>query len=76
MIDEIQKIDNWSEMVKREWDEDTGESVNLKVVLLGSSRLLLKRGLTESLAGRFELIRLGHWSYREMHDAFGVGVEE
>ena len=76
VIDEIQKIDNWSEMVKREWDEDTGESVNLKVVLLGSSRLLLKRGLTESLAGRFELIRLGHWSYREMHDAFGVGVEE
>lgn len=76
VIDEIQKIDNWSEMVKREWDEDTREAVNLKVVLLGSSRLLLKRGLTESLAGRFELIRLGHWSYREMHDAFGVGVEE
>ena len=76
VIDEIQKIDNWSEMVKREWDEDTREAVNLKVVLLGSSRLLLKRGLTESLAGRFELIRLGHWSCREMHDAFGVGVEE
>ncbi len=76
VIDEIQKIDNWSEMVKREWDEDTREAVNLKVVLLGSSRLLLKRGITESLAGRFELIRLGHWSYREMHDAFGVGVEE
>ena len=76
VIDEIQKIDNWSEMVKREWDEDTREAVNLKVVLLGSSRLLLKRGLTESLAGRFELIRLDHWSYREMHDAFGVGVEE
>ena len=37
VIDEIQKIDNWSEMVKREWDEDTGESVNLKVVLLGLS---------------------------------------
>ena len=66
VIDEIQKIDNWSEMVKREWDEDTRGQVNLKVVLLGSSRLLLKRGLTESLAGRFELIRLGHWSYQEM----------
>lgn len=76
VIDEIQKIANWSEMVKREWDEDTRKHVNLKVVLLGSSRLLLKRGLTESLAGRFELIRLGHWSYQEMHDAFGVTLDE
>lgn len=76
VIDEIQKIDNWSEVVKREWDEDTHKHVNLKVVLLGSSRLLLKRGLTESLAGRFELIRLGHWSYQEMHDAFGVTLDE
>ena len=64
VIDEIQKIDNWSEVVKKEWDEDTRKHVNLKVVLLGSSRLLLKRGLTESLAGRFELIRIGHWSYQ------------
>ena len=76
VIDEIQKIDNWSEVVKREWDADTHKRVNLKVVLLGSSRLLLKRGLTESLAGRFELIRLGHWSYKEMHDAFGVTLDE
>lgn len=76
VIDEIQKIDNWSEVVKREWDEDTRKRVNLKVVLLGSSRLLLKKGLTESLAGRFELIRLGHWSLREMQDAFGVTVDQ
>ena len=76
VIDEIQKIDNWSEVVKREWDEDTRKHLNLKVVLLGSSRPLLKRGLTESLAGRFELIRLGHWSYQEMHDAFGVTLDE
>ena len=76
VIDEIQKIDNWSEVVKREWDEDTRKHLKLKVVLLGSSRLLLKRGLTESLAGRFELIRLGHWSYQEMHDAFGVTLDE
>ncbi len=75
VIDEIQKIDNWSEVVKREWDEDTRKHVNLKVILLGSSRLLLKKGLTESLAGRFELIRLGHWSYQEMHDAFGVTID-
>ena len=76
VIDEVQKIDNWSEVVKREWDEDTRHEVNLKVVLLGSSRLLLKKGLTESLAGRFELIRLGHWSYKEMKDAFGLSLDE
>lgn len=76
VIDEIQKIDNWSEVVKREWDEDTRNRVNLKVVLLGSSRLLIKKGLTESLAGRFELIRIGHWSFQEMQDAFGVTLDQ
>lgn len=76
VIDEIQKIDNWSEAVKREWDEDTRMGLNLKVVLLGSSRLLLKKGLTESLAGRYELIRLGHWSYLEMQEAFGFTLDE
>lgn len=75
-IDEVQKIGNWSEVVKREWDADTRNRVNLKVVLLGSSRLLLKRGLTESLAGRYELIRMPHWSLREMQDAFGVTTDE
>ena len=60
---------------KRQWDADTFNEVNLKVVLLGSSRLLLKDRLTESLAGGYEMIRMPHWSYREMHDAFGLNVE-
>ena len=76
VIDEVQKIDNWSEVVKREWDADTRDVVNLKVVLLGSSRLLLKKGLTESLAGRYELIRMPHWSLTEMRDAFGVTLDQ
>lgn len=76
VIDEIQKIENWSEVVKKEWDSDTRNRINLKVVLLGSSRLLLRKGLTESLAGRFELIRLGHWSFQEMHAAFGVTLDQ
>jgi hypothetical protein len=71
VIDEIQKIPNWSETVKAEWDRDTRENRNLKVILLGSSRLLIQKGLTESLAGRFELIRMSHWSYAEMRDCFG-----
>ena len=74
-IDEVHKLDNWSEEVKKQWDADTFNDVNVKVILLGSSRLLLKDGLTESLAGRYELIRMPHWSYREMHDAFGMDVE-
>ncbi len=76
IIDEIQKIDNWSEVVKQQWDRDTRENTNIKVILLGSSRLLIQKGLTESLAGRFETIYLGHWSYTEMQSAFGWSIEQ
>jgi uncharacterized protein len=75
-IDEIQKISNWSEVVKKFWDEDTRAKQNIKVILLGSSRLLLQQGLTESLAGRFETSYLGHWSFAEMEQAFGVTPEQ
>lgn len=71
VIDEVQKISNWSETVKAEWDRDTREKRELIVVLLESSRMLIEKGLTESLAGRFELIRLSHWTYMEMRDCFG-----
>lgn len=75
-IDEIQKIDNWSETVKKEWDADTLEGRNLKVIILGSSRLLIQKGLTESLAGRFETLYLTHWTFSEMRDAFGWSVNQ
>jgi len=74
VIDEVHKLDNWSEAVKKEWDDDTRNDLNIKLVILGSSRLLLKDGLTESLAGRFELIRMPHWSYVEMRDAFDMDL--
>lgn len=76
VIDDIQKIDNWSEVVKQQWDRDTNEKINIKVILLGSSRLLIQKGLTESLAGRFEKLYLGHWSFEEMETAFGWSVEQ
>lgn len=76
VIDEIQKIDNWSEIVKQQWDKDTRERINIKVILLGSSRLLIQQGLTESLAGRFETMYLGHWTYTEMQEAFGWSIEQ
>jgi len=76
IIDEIQKVNNWSETIKSLWDKDTLERTNIKVILLGSSRLLVQEGLTESLTGRFELIFMEHWSYPEMRDAFGFSPEQ
>jgi len=76
VIDEIQKIPNWSETVKRLWDGDTIDGTGIKLILLGSSRLLLHKGLTESLAGRFETIYLGHWSFSEMEEAFGWDADK
>lgn len=76
VIDEIQKITNWSEAVKKEWDDDTFHDRNIKVLLLGSSRILLEKGLSESLAGRFEEIRMSHWNYREMRECFGLSPDQ
>lgn len=75
VLDEVQKAARWSESVKRLWDEDTRRKRRLKVVLLGSAPLLIQRGLSESLAGRFEIIHLPHWSYAEMRAAFGWPVD-
>ena len=71
VLDEVQKAPGWSETVKRLWDEDTAAGRGLKLVLLGSAPLLIQKGLTESLAGRFEIVHLPHWAFREMRDAFG-----
>ena len=76
VIDEIQKISNWSEAVKKEWDADTFNDCNIKVLLLGSSRVMLEKGLSESLAGRFEEIRMSHWSFLEMKECFDFSLEQ
>lgn len=76
ILDEIQKVAHWSSVVKLLWDADTHSGVNLKVVLLGSSPLLIQSGLAESLAGRFEVIAAPHWSFSEMREAFGWTVEQ
>ena len=76
VIDEVQKIKGWSEAVKKEWDDDTFNDVNLKVVLLGSSRVMLDKGLADSLAGRFERIVMSHWDYSEFREAFGWDVNK
>jgi hypothetical protein len=76
VLDEIQKIPGWSESVKRLWDQDTRKKVRLNVVVSGSAPLLVQQGLTESLAGRFEVIPVTHWSFCEMRDAFGWTLEQ
>lgn len=76
VLDEVQKLPGWSETVKRLWDEDSASGLDLQVVLLGSAPLLLQRGLSESLAGRFEVLPATHWSYTEMKAAFGFSLED
>jgi len=76
VLDEVQKLPNWTEEIKRLWDEDTRTGHDVRVVVLGSAPLLIARGLTESMAGRFEITRLGHWSFAEMKAAFGLTLDE
>lgn len=75
VVDEVQKATDWAESVKRLWDEDTRAGRRLRVVLLGSAPLLVQHGLTESLAGRLELLPMTHWTAAEMRDAFGWDTE-
>lgn len=74
-IDEIQKVPGWSETIKGLWDSSVAARAPLHVILLGSSPLLVQRGLTESLAGRHEIIAMRHWTFTEMSDAFGLDLD-
>ena len=76
VLDEVQKLPAWTEEVKRLWDEDTRAGRDVRAVVLGSAPLLIARGLTESMAGRFEMTRLGHWRFREMQEAFGFTLDQ
>ena len=74
-LDEVHKIPGWAERVKANWDRDARTATDLRVVLLGSSPLLVGQRLRESLAGRFELIPATHWQWPECRDAFGWDVD-
>lgn len=75
VLDEVQKIPDWASLTKLLWDEDSAAKLPLRVVILGSAPLLIQRGLGESLTGRFELIRVSHWSFPEMREAFGWDLD-
>lgn len=76
VIDEIQKIENWSEVVKKLWDEERRRKKPIKCILLGSSSLSIQRGLSESLTGRFQMIRMHHWNFNESHQAYNLSFED
>jgi predicted AAA+ superfamily ATPase len=76
VLDEVQKISRWSEIVKRCWDEDTRRKRDIRVILLGSSALLVQAGLSESLAGRFELLHATHWTFNECAECFGWNLDK
>ena len=76
ILDEVQKIPRWSEVTKRCADQDARERRRLRVIVLGSSALLMQRGLSESLAGRFELHRHPHWSFLECQECFDLKLDE
>ncbi len=76
IFDEIQKLNGWSNAVKGLWDIDRAEGLNLQIVLSGSSPLLMQVGMNESLMGRFEPLRMTHWSYREMQETFDFNLED
>lgn len=75
-IDEVQKIKDWSSIVKLLWDEDSRMNMPIKVILTGSSSLLIHKGLTESLMGRFEILYSIHWNYSECRKAFGFDIDD
>ncbi len=76
ILDEVQKVAGWSEIVKKLWDREMASNGLVRPILLGSSALLLQQGLSESLAGRFFLHRLAHWSWPECAAAFGWSLEQ
>lgn len=75
ILDELQKVQGWSETLKLLWDS-RASGPEVRILILGSSALLMQEGLTESLAGRFSKQRCTHWDFAECRDAFGWSLEQ
>lgn len=75
-VDEIQKIENWAEAIKGLYDESKKNHKPVRCVLLGSSSLQIQKGLTESLTGRFQLLRAYHWNVEESESAYGLTLAQ
>ncbi len=75
-VDEIQKCENWAEVIKKLYDETKRSKKLFQCILLGSSSLEIQKGLTESLTGRFQLTRAYHWNYQESNEAYGLNFQQ
>lgn len=71
VLDEVQKVRGWSEILKSKWDAAIRTARDIRLLVLGSSALLIQAGLSESLTGRFFLHRCSHWPFQECVEAFG-----
>lgn len=76
VIDEIQNVPHWAKIIKRLWDDQKINDQNLKMILLGSSSLKIQTGLTESLAGRYEVHIAHHWNFCESQEAYNLDLED
>ena len=75
-LDEIQVVPRWSNIVKGLWDTDRRKGYPLHVVILGSAAWRMLIGRNESLVGRFDSIRVTHWTFSEMAQVFGLTADE
>lgn len=66
-IDEVQKEDSVLEIIKQEVDDSDKRG---QFILSGSQSLALRKGMSESLAGRVSVVELAGLSLREI---YGVG---
>ncbi len=76
VIDEVQKIPDWAQVIKAMWDQQQLSGRKIKCIVLGSSSLSIQKGLSESLAGRFMLTQAFHWNYTESKEGYNLSWEE
>ena len=76
LIDEIQNLPHWSQSLKSRYDHIKRNKIPLHIVITGSSALKVGAGAKESMAGRFETMRLTHWSASEIASCFKIAPEK
>ncbi len=62
LLDEIQKLENWEEKLKRIYDT---YSKNIKIIISGSESLFIKKKSKETLAGRIFEFKIEPLSFQE-----------
>ena len=71
LFDEIQKIKEWEEQVKRIYDQHP----HIKIIVSGSESLFIRKQVRESLAGRFFEFKVNPLTFREFLEFKNIHVE-